>query len=1178
MAGEVPAHPAATVAPDGGGARANPLLTPAPAVVPAPRTGAKHDRGPLQRVEAHVAAVLGLPAGQHLPRRRGLFDQGLDSLTAVELRDRLAADFGLELPSTIVFEKPTIEALSAFFADAGARDETDAPPAAADVASNDAVAIIGMACRLPGADSPDQFWSLLAEGRNAVRDLPAGRRADPIWAEAGSGVPTRGGYLDEIEGFDADFFRVSPREAKALDPQHRLLLEVAWEALQDGGQSAARLDGQAAGVYFGLNTADYQQLLTRDMAEVDHFFGTGTTFAGAVGHLSYFLGLSGPSIAVDTACSSSLTAVHLACQGLRQGDCGIAIVGGANVIVAPTVSVSMSAAGALAPDGRCKTFDEAADGYGRGEGAAALILKPLSAARRDGDRVYAVIRGTAVNQDGASGGMTVPNASAQVDVIKQAVATAGWAPRDVDYVEAHGTGTPLGDPIEVRALAEALGPGRTADEPVLIGAAKANIGHLEAAAGVTGLLKVVLALHHGELPPHLMNSPSKEIDWDRLPVSVVTELRPWPRRDHPRRAGVSSFGFSGSNAHVVLEQAPEPEPDHEVRGAPRRAPYVLMVTAGSEPALRQAAGRLASRLRAAPDDLDDIVHTSAYRRTWLGHRLAVTGTDAAAIAATLEAAARGQAAPAARTATVAEGVENTVGFRFGAEAPSAAVRANLTELTEYTSALRSVAARLTELTGIAVDPLAEPPAYAAAYLLCHQVAATRLWATVGLAPDTAVGEGPGRLAAAWATGTLELDEALRLAAEGIAVDSRDGDADVFVDVLPQDADELAATAAELFATGAVPAPAPSSRRPVSLPGYPWQRRRFWYREFADTSGLPDLPWVLSAASVTGLRARAAALRDHTAREADLNPRKVGSALAALPRTAEHRAVVLAKEPAGFGDGLTALADGKSTANLIQGTVTDAAKIALVFPGQGAQWPGMAAGLMTAEPAFAEQMRACDQALSEFTDWSLADVIAGAPRAASLDRVDVVQPTLFAMMVSLAGLWRARGVVPSAVVGHSQGEIAAAYIAGALSLRDAARVVALRSAELTRLSGQGGMVSIALDADAAARLLAPFADRVSVAAINGPSSVVVAGDVAALDELAAICDGDGVRFRRVEVDYASHSPHVEQIRERLGHAPGRHHPAPLDDAVLLLGDRRPAGHRRTRPGVLVPQPPRARTVP
>ncbi|MFI9245144.1 SDR family NAD(P)-dependent oxidoreductase [Streptomyces sp. NPDC053086] len=1182
-------------------ARVEAVSAPAPAPAGKPQVDGDSSR----RVEEHVAAVLGLSADQPLARRRGLFDQGLDSLTAVELRDRLAAEFGLELPTTIVFEKPTVEALSEFLADAAPQAPGQNPATSPALPSggatdddgtpDDAVAVIGMACRLPGANSPEEFWALLAEGRHAVRDMPAGRRTDPIWAETGPGVPLRGGFLDEVEGFDAEFFRVSPREAKSLDPQHRLLLEVAWEALEDAGQPAPTLDGRAAGVYFGLNTADYQQLLTRDMADVDHFYGTGTTFAAAVGRLSYFLGLSGPSIAVDTACSSSLTAVHLACQGLRQGDCEIAVVGGANVIVAPTVSVSMAGAGALAADGRCKTFDDAADGYGRGEGAAALILKPLGAAKRDGDRVYAVIRGTAVNQDGASGGMTVPSASAQVAVIKRAVEAAGWAPRDIDYVEAHGTGTPLGDPIEVRALAEALGTGRAPDEALLIGAAKASIGHLEAAAGVTGLLKVVLALHHGELPPHPLNRPSTRIDWDRLPVSVVTDRRRWPLRDHPRRAGVSSFGFSGSNAHVVVEQPPRaPEP---AAVPPRRAPYVLMVTAAAEPALRQAAARLAGRLRRTPADLDDIVFTAAYRRTWLGHRLAVTGQDAAALAAALETAARGDSTPAARQGQVSEGADRTVGFWFGAEPPSAALRDRLAELPEYAGALRSSAERLTALTGTTVDPFAEPSTdQPAAYLLCHQVAAARMWATVGLAPQTVIGAGAGQLGAAWAAGRLDLDDALRLAAgqaagvglrpartpemsadgegpamtpddlmrrarrgvpadrpEGLAEDIAAGGVHALVDVLPQDlpeelagrfgvttaagdpVDRLAGTAAELFVTGAAPAPAKASRRPVSLPGYPWQRRRYWYREAVGLPGdRPTIPWTMSAASATGLRARAAAVRDFTARSQDLSPLGVGSSLAALPRSAAHRAVVLAGDAGGFGDGLTALAQGRTAANLIQGTVGDDPRTALVFPGQGAQWPGMAAELMAAEPAFAEQMRACGEALAEFTDWSLGAVIGGEPGAASLDRVDVVQPTLFAVMVSLAGLWRSYGVTPAAVAGHSQGEIAAAYIAGALSLRDAARVVALRSAELAQLSGQGGMASVALGAEAVTTLLGRFAGRLSIAAVNGPSSVVVAGEVGALEELADVCERDGVRFRRVDVDYASHSPHVEQIRERLGH--------------------------------------------
>ncbi|MFE2172622.1 SDR family NAD(P)-dependent oxidoreductase [Kitasatospora sp. NPDC059462] len=1187
-----------------------PSAAPAPAVAPAPAGApAAPAGGALRRVEEHLAAVLGLAADERLARRRGLFDQGLDSLTAVELRDRLSAEFGLDLPKTIVFERPTIEALAGYLAEAAPAAAAQAT-AAADAASvatvpgadaaagddgsaDDAVAVIGIACRLPGANSPEQFWSLLTEGRDAIRDIPAVRLADPVWAEAGADVPTRGGFLDEVEGFDAEFFRVSPREAKSLDPQHRLLLEVAWEALEDAGQPALALEGRPAGVYFGLNTGDYQQLLTRDMADVDHFYGTGTTFAAAVGRLSYFLGLRGPSIAVDTACSSSLTAVHLACQGLRQGDCEIAVVGGANVIVAPSVSVSMAGAGALAPDGRCKTFDDAADGYGRGEGAAAVILKPLSAARRDGDRVYAVIRGTAVNQDGASGGMTVPSADAQVAVVRRAVESAGWAPRDVDYVEAHGTGTPLGDPIEVRALAEALGSGRAADENLLIGSAKASIGHLEAAAGVAGLLKVVLSLHHGELPPHPLDRPSTNIDWDRLPVSVVTERRQWPRRDRPHRAGISSFGFSGSNAHVVVEQASAPaEP---AAPAPRSAPYVLMVTAEAEPAARQAAGRLAARLRGAPAELDDIVFTAAYRRSWLSHRIGVTGRDAASLAAALEAVARGSGTPAARTGEVTGGEVRTVGLWFGAEPPAAALRERLAGLPEYAAALRSCAERLTALTGVALDPFAEPAdGQAAAHLLCHQVAAARLWAAVGLAAQAVAGAGAGRLGAAWAAGRLDLDDALRLAVgrssgvelrpgvlpevsgdgEDVAGSAEElarlaggvpgepapsladalGDAgvDALLDVLARplpaalaerfgvavDAEDplerFALGAAELFVTGALPAPVQAGRLPVSLPAYPWQRRRHWYREAVEVPGeRPVLPWAVAASSATGLRARAAALRDLVARGPQTDPVEVGAALAALPGGGAHRAVVLAGDGAGFGDALSALADGRTAASLVRGPASDGPRTALIFPGQGAQWQGMAAELMAAEPVFAEQMRACEEALAEFTDWSLGAVINGEAGAASLDRVDVVQPALFAVMVSLAGLWRSYGVVPAAVAGHSQGEIAAAYVAGALSLRDAAKVVALRSAELSRLSGRGGMASVALGAAEVTGLLDRFAGRLSVAAVNGPQSVVVAGDADALEELEARCLDGGIRFRRVDVDYASHSPHVEQLRERLG---------------------------------------------
>jgi acyl transferase domain-containing protein len=609
------------------------------AVVGAPETTRDSDAIDFSsRVAAAVRHVLGFRPDQRLPRGRGLFELGLDSPGAVLLRARLEAEFGIELESTVVFEHPTVEALTARLTAFDGAKQEETPDS-----DTGEIAVIGLACRLPGADSPEEFWSMLLAGREAIGPLPPDRGRDPAWAEIGPGVPTDGGYLDDVAGFDAPFFRVSPREARSLDPQQRLFLEVGWEALEDAGVPAEMSKDAATGVYLGLNTADYQQLLTREMGSIDLYYGTGTSFAAAAGRLSYFLGLRGPSIAVDTACSASLTAVHLACQGLRDGDCELAVAGGANVIVAPTVAASMSSGGALAPDGRCKTFDEAADGYGRGEGAVALVLKPLSSARRDRDRVYAVITGSAVNADGASGGLTVPSAAAQMAVIRRALTRAGWAPADVDYVEAHGTGTPLGDPIEIRALAEALGSGRTT--PLLTGSVKPNIGHLEAAAGAAGLLKIILALYHGELPPHRLDRPSSRINWRNLPVEVVTRRRAWPTAGRPARAGVSAFGFSGSNAHILLRQAPaeQKSPPLATQRVPgQQAVPPLILTAATPTALRAVAARMSARLRSAtPGELAAIVHTAMYRRTWLDHRLAVDAGEAgpAGIADALDAVA-----------------------------------------------------------------------------------------------------------------------------------------------------------------------------------------------------------------------------------------------------------------------------------------------------------------------------------------------------------------------------------------------------------------------------------------------------------------------------------------------------------------------------------------------------------
>ncbi|MFF3208988.1 type I polyketide synthase, partial [Streptomyces sp. NPDC002962] len=772
-----------TAAPTGG--TPAPAAATGPADLPPPASAARSSARTVHRIDTVVREVLGLGPDQPLPRRRGLFEQGLDSLTAVTLGKRLEEAFAVRLPSTVVFEHPSIQALAAHLAEATAAEparhpspeETPAPAAAS--ADDDAVAVIGMSCRLPGASSPEEFWSLLTEGRNAVAAPPPGRRDDPIWDEAGPDVPTDGGYLADVSGFDAAFFHISPREAASLDPQQRLTLEVAWEALEDSGYPAAALLERQAGVYVGLNTADYHELLTRDMANIDLYYGTGNTFAASAGRLSYFLGLHGPSLAVDTACSASLTAVHLACQGLRAGDCEIALVGGANVIASPTVSVAMSAGGALAPDGRCKTFDEAADGYGRGEGAVMLILKPLAAARRDGDRVYALLRGSAVNQDGDSGGFTVPSASAQSALIRQALDRAGWEPREVDYVEAHGTGTPLGDPIEIHGLADALGPGRDAGNPLLVGSAKANIGHLEAAAGITGLLKVVLSVHHGEIPPHLVDRPSSRIDWDALPVRLTTGRSPWPDRDRPRRAGVSSFGFSGSNAHVLVEQAPHTA-DVPPAAEPADPPLALLpwvVSARGAAALRGQAARLARFVAAHPGlDPVDATYSLATTRSLLEHRAVVLARpgDQDTVRTALTALADGGSADEVISAGASG--EGLTAFLFSGQGSQRVGmgRQLYDHFPVFATALDEALAQLDrDGNGALRDILFAEPGTDAARLLDRteytqsalfavESALFRLLASWGLEPDYLMGHSIGELAAAHAAGVLSLSDAARL--------------------------------------------------------------------------------------------------------------------------------------------------------------------------------------------------------------------------------------------------------------------------------------------------------------------------------------------------------------------------------------------------------------------------------
>ncbi|MFH9138967.1 type I polyketide synthase, partial [Streptomyces sp. NPDC017524] len=1151
-----------------------PVVTPAPVAAPvaAPAPTPAAASAPVSAVAPADAArlgelvtgivreLLGLSADQPVARRRGLFEQGLDSATAVGLRTRLESRLGISLPTTVVFEHPTVNGLAELLAGLVPQPQAtaealpalrEAPPAPSPtptsvpapapstpaVPAEDGIAVIGMSCRLPGASTPQEFWELLGDRTATVGEFPAERLRDPIWAELDGLAALPGSYLDDIGSFDAPFFRISPREAKLLDPQQRLFLESAWEALEHAGCPADTLESRPVGVYAGLSMADYQFLVARDMdsESLNLYHGTGTSFAALAGRLSYILGLRGPSMTVDTACSSALTAVHLACQALRSGDCEIAVVGGASAIVAPSPLIaSMAASNALSADGQCKAFDESADGFACGEGAVVLVLKPLSAAVRDGDDVQAVLRASTVNQDGATGGLTVPNPVAQVEVVRKAVERAGWAPHEVDYVETHGTGTPLGDPIEVRSLAESLGSGRAPENPLLIGSAKANVGHLGAAAGAVGLLKVILSLRHGSLPPHLVAEPSSRIDWDRLPVALVREPRPWPEHDRPARAGVSAFGFSGSNAHVLVEQYPAAVRPATARSAEPRE-RVLLVSAATPSALRTVALRMAERLDTAPERLDDLIHTATHRRAWLEHRLAVVGSDAQSLAAALEETAFGEPGPATRSGQAERGAQATVALRYGTEPPARATLERWAATSPaYVLALGEYVRLLGTLTEAPADPYDDTPGPLRAGLtFCHQAAATEALRSFGITVDEAFGEGAGAVAAAWASGRLTSADALRrclgdVPAAGLP-ETSDSWCDLTVDVLEENSTP-ALLAAEVFVAGHRPVvPNEPAGPPVDLPGYPWEHQHYWYRDFPAPQATV---WPLSADSREGLAARAAELASFIS-ESQADAPAVGQSLAACPAL-RHRVAVLGVDRADLLAGLDGIAaSGPGAPGAVSGTTAaGGARVALVFPGQGWQWLGMGRELLDVAPVFAETVAEISAIVEKRAGWSLLDVLTGAPGAMDVARVDVVQPLMFSVMVGLARLWESVGVVPHAVVGHSQGEIAAACVAGILSLEDAVRIVVTRSAAIVEIAGGGTMLSVAASVSVTEEALKPWQDRLWVAAVNGPSSTVVAGDIEAALEFTAAGEERELRVRRIPVDYASHSPHVEAVRERI----------------------------------------------
>ncbi|WP_326794337.1 SDR family NAD(P)-dependent oxidoreductase [Streptomyces sp. NBC_01808] len=842
-------------------------------------SAAEQQRLLLDLVRTNAAAVLGHSDAAAVDAQAPFNALGFDSLTAVELRNRLDAATGLRLPATLIFDYPTAQVLADHI---GAEVLESAPrAAAAQVVSadttDDPVVIVSMACRFPGdVHSAADLWKLVAEGREGLSGFPTNRGwdlenlFDPDPAATGKSYTSYGTFLHEADEFDADFFRMNPREALATDPQQRLLLETSWEAFERAGIDPATLRGSSTAVYAGVIYGDYASRLMQNAPEgFEGYLGNGSAASVASGRVAYTFGLEGPAVTIDTACSSSLVALHLAAQALRNGECDLALAGGATVMSSPGAFIEFSRQRVLSVDGRCKAFADAADGTGWGEGVGLVLLERLSDAQRNGHKVLAVLKGSAINQDGASNGLTAPNGPSQQRVIEQALVSAGLTPGQVDAVEAHGTGTALGDPIEAQALLATYGREHSPERPLWLGSIKSNIGHTQAAAGVAGVMKMVEAMRHGTLPPTLhVNEPSQHVDWSSGTISLITESTPWPESDEPYRAAVSSFGISGTNAHVVLEAAPvetaaadapsaEPAPDEEA-GA---APVPVVVSARTAGALAQSAEQLA------------------------------------------------------------------------------------------------------------------------AYVEQH--------------PEIEVGALAGRL---------------------------------------------------------------------------WSGRS----------------------------------------------------------KMEHRAGIVTADRDELREALTALATGAAHPALVTGPgAVNAGKTAFVFPGQGSQWTRMGYQLAADEPAFADHLAACRDELSRWCDWDLLEVLASEDEHA-LDRVDIVQPALFAVMTGIAELLRHHGVEPDAVIGHSQGEIAAAYVAGALTLPDAIAVVALRAQAITRLAGTGTMASFPLPQDE----LQDLPDGVYVAAVNGPHTTILAGETQPLTDLVDSYQEREIRARLIPVDYASHTPHVEDLRETI----------------------------------------------
>ena len=736
----------------------------------------------------------------------GFFDLGMDSLMAVELRRRIEQGVGKEIPATLAMDYPRLsDVVDYLLGDVlGLSEQASAksrPQLASAVTTrtDEPIAIVAVSCRFPGAPDPEAFWEVLSGGVNAIREVPEDRFDidefyDPDPDTPGKIYSRFGGFLDGIDGFDPEFFGISPREAVWIEPQQRLMLETAWEGLERAGYSPAALRGSRTGIFVGVAANEYAHLLSAESVDkIEPHFITGNALNAISGRVAFALGLEGPAVAVDTACSSSLVAVHQACQALHSGDCDLALAGGVNVLLSPVTIIAASRARMLSPVGRCKTFDASADGYVRSEGCGILVLKRLSDAVRDGDRVCAVIPGSAVNQDGASSGLTVPNGGAQQRLIATALARAGLAGGDVDYLEAHGTGTPLGDPIEVQAAGAVYGAARDADRPLLMGSVKTNIGHLESASGAAGLIKVVLSLQHEVLPQSLhFEKPSPHIPWDSLPVRVVDKAIPWQANGRPRRAGVSSFGFTGTNAHVLIEEAPAQSATADEYSAGDVAVAsesddqdepvnVLPLSARSPQALVALAQRYGSWLNTHPEvDIADVCLTAGVGRSHFEHRAALVVDSVQSAGEGLAELAENRLRPGVVRGECTD--RPTTAWLFtgqGSQHPGMARELFDAEpvfaetVTRCADAVNEILPRpLLEVlfatdreTGGEAGETLRHTSFAQPALFAVEMGLARLWQSWGVEPDVVLGHSVGQYAAACVAGVFSLEDGARLMAE-----------------------------------------------------------------------------------------------------------------------------------------------------------------------------------------------------------------------------------------------------------------------------------------------------------------------------------------------------------------------------------------------------------------------------